>query len=156
MSSPEDFGDLVAAYGVALTENYCWVATGVLLLYESVITVGSEVEYFWKPAFTTAAGLYFLNKYSAVAYYSMSLALYLPIFTDQKVTLHANRMTAFSTLRAFALSKNWYMSTIVLVFSVIPIVVNIWHDSVIHFIGYVDPIESCITTDGGTISQAVT
>ena len=61
----------------------------MLLIYEAMVTFNSEVEYFWKAKLTGASVLYFINKYSAIAYHVMSLAQNLPHLTLKVRTRNA-------------------------------------------------------------------
>ncbi|KAI0741548.1 hypothetical protein C8Q80DRAFT_1273962 [Daedaleopsis nitida] len=61
----------------------------VFYIYESIITLGSEVEFFWGPKRTGAAILFLFSKYLSLINYLICLALYLSVFTDRRfVILH--------------------------------------------------------------------
>lgn len=64
------------------TSDLLWDILPAFLVHEAAITWGEEVEYFWRRKLTGSSILCFLNKYTALAFQVVSLALYLPIFTD--------------------------------------------------------------------------
>ncbi|KAI0707390.1 hypothetical protein C8Q76DRAFT_749020 [Earliella scabrosa] len=138
----------------------------VLLLYEAIITFDGEVEYFWKSTFTGASMLYLLNKYTAVAFYTMTLVVYLPIPTDQicdriqktLILLELLQLlpwAAFSGLRVFALSKSWSLSALVLLLFLVSVGVNMEFNIVGDVIGYVDPISGCEASNNATLANVV-
>ncbi|KAI0825954.1 hypothetical protein BC629DRAFT_1586818 [Irpex lacteus] len=50
-----------------MRSNYCAVASRVLFLWDYLITVEDEVEYFWERKITTASVLFLLNRYVNLA-----------------------------------------------------------------------------------------
>ncbi|TBU26484.1 hypothetical protein BD311DRAFT_667451 [Dichomitus squalens] len=122
--------------------NYISLAITSLLAYEWVIGLGKEVNLFWREKVTGATVLFLLNRYAPLVYmlssYSGSMAV-----TDKVAveSCNASVMTSFaldnlqyvpwalfSSLRVYALcGKRWVAAMPVLVFSVIPIGINLTH-----------------------------
>ncbi|KAI0794490.1 hypothetical protein C8Q74DRAFT_1193682, partial [Fomes fomentarius] len=55
----------------------------VLFIYECILTLDGEVQYFWKRRVTGPSVLYILSKYLTLGNYVVCLAIYLPVFTDE-------------------------------------------------------------------------
>ncbi|KAI0730739.1 hypothetical protein C8Q76DRAFT_715954 [Earliella scabrosa] len=156
-----------AAYHTLSIQGYCTVATAVFFLYEAAITSGAEVRYFWKSRISSPAVLYFLNKYVAVAQYALTLAVRLPVYSDLSCSLSQKALlaldlakfipwAAFSALRAFALSKSWCLSILILVLSVVPFGLNVYGYFVIGTIGFVDPVAGCVSVSSGLTVEEYT
>ncbi|KAI0710203.1 hypothetical protein C8Q76DRAFT_695289 [Earliella scabrosa] len=168
MSTPIEVSaaQIVAIYDGEFAAQLSSIAAAGLIIYEAIITFGMEVEYFWKRSYTGASVLYLLNKYFVLMFYVFALVLYLPIFTDESCERMQRAVTgllileflpwaAFSALRAYALSKSWYLSAIVLTLSVVPAAVNLRQFIVDQVGGYVDPIDGCVATSNGTFESSV-
>ncbi|PIL23038.1 hypothetical protein GSI_14345 [Ganoderma sinense ZZ0214-1] len=59
----QDMAALIGKVFAVQVSNYCANAGSVLVVYEYVITLGREVELFWKGRWTGAAILFFFNRY---------------------------------------------------------------------------------------------
>ncbi|KAI0738531.1 hypothetical protein C8Q80DRAFT_1124690 [Daedaleopsis nitida] len=164
-SPDSDTAELIAAYD-SLSENlspplsdmpFLKVSFAVLLVYECVISIGSEVEYFWKGKLAVSAVLYLLNKYLALTVALLSITVFLPIFTEHRVyNLYLGLSeTAFSALRAFALSKTRLLSIFVFLLSVVPFGINITQYFTIGVNGDIDPVFGCINDSEFTVTQIV-
>ncbi|EJF58086.1 hypothetical protein DICSQDRAFT_29310, partial [Dichomitus squalens LYAD-421 SS1] len=104
-----------------------------LYLYNWIITIDQEVEYFWKEKVTGAAILFYLNRYISLASFVISLVDWMPM-TDKVRNLPlpplSRKLTftrlAFAGLRCFALTHgNWFLATLVFVLSLVPLGVNL-------------------------------
>ncbi|KAI0758211.1 hypothetical protein C8Q74DRAFT_1441781 [Fomes fomentarius] len=107
MSDNSQTAQLVGEYTTLQLENYAEIAVLCLLAYEYVITFDREMKLFWKRSITGSSILFITNR------------------------THYNQMfvsRVFSTLRAYALSSRtrgkWSISTLVLLSSLAPLVVN--------------------------------
>ncbi|KAI0774576.1 hypothetical protein C8Q74DRAFT_1218311 [Fomes fomentarius] len=98
-----------------------------LLVYDYVITVGLEMKLFWKRKgmITGSSILFIVNRFP-----DPTTSKYLP--WSRKYSNKINLWLFFSTLRAYALLSSgtrhgwqWYMSTLVLLSSLAPVVINI-------------------------------
>ncbi|PIL27782.1 hypothetical protein GSI_10935 [Ganoderma sinense ZZ0214-1] len=63
---------------------YCLVASGVFYIYDILLTLDVEVEFFWKDPLTGAAALFFANQYLALASLVLNLFELLPLRTDKR------------------------------------------------------------------------
>ncbi|RPD57187.1 hypothetical protein L227DRAFT_578097 [Lentinus tigrinus ALCF2SS1-6] len=135
MSSATANSALIAQYSSFLLDNYCAVAGTVLFIYECLITFGDEVALFWARRFTGAALLFVSNRALVMwAHVFTMITTYMPISQQRCAnSARASRVfvilqyvpwTAFSTLRAFALTRLWSLSLFVLLLSSAPIGIN--------------------------------
>ncbi|PIL30350.1 hypothetical protein GSI_07535 [Ganoderma sinense ZZ0214-1] len=131
-----DNAGLIAEYYSLVISNYTGYATLALIVYEYLITVGAEVELFWRRKITGASILFLTNRY-LVLFYNLSLLRDLWPFT---LSLHrqscgqwANGTRAveilcyvpWGALRVFALTnRNWFVALIVFLLSMAPVAVN--------------------------------
>ncbi|KAI0074321.1 hypothetical protein K474DRAFT_1601716 [Panus rudis PR-1116 ss-1] len=71
MSDDSDSGDLqqeiFAAYARLFVENYCILASSVLLFFDCIVTLPLEVETIWGRKLSGATFVYFFTRYGAVA-----------------------------------------------------------------------------------------
>ncbi|KAI0088416.1 hypothetical protein BDY19DRAFT_196924 [Irpex rosettiformis] len=54
---------IIASYTAYLRSSYCVLVSRVLFLWDFLITMGYEVEYFWGRKITAASALFLLNRY---------------------------------------------------------------------------------------------
>ncbi|KAI0737628.1 hypothetical protein C8Q80DRAFT_1212276, partial [Daedaleopsis nitida] len=121
-----------------------------LLAYEWLITVGQEVELFWKAPLTGATILLALNRYilllaSVLGFISPRSLFSCTFITWLSFSLQVSiyvPWAAFSAMRAYALSgRQRCVTALVLVFSGIPVIANLlqvyWAKAII------DPIYGC-------------
>nr|VWO98236.1 Uncharacterized protein [Ganoderma boninense] len=155
-----------------LVEDYCLVAAGAFYIYDILLTLDVEVEFFWKGPFTGATALFLTNRYLALANLILNFFQLLPYRSDRRawfwsifnsylppVCPPSQLLTdcliidgiAFSALRAFALSKNWPLAVLILVLSLVPFGINM-ADFAFHLSGVVDPVFGCLTTDTESLS----
>ncbi|KAI0738611.1 hypothetical protein C8Q80DRAFT_1124741 [Daedaleopsis nitida] len=66
--------ELVATYQSLFVDTCCAFAVMALVIYDYAITIGQEVEMFWKRKFTGATVLYLLNRYLLVLDYIFDIA----------------------------------------------------------------------------------
>ncbi|PIL24677.1 hypothetical protein GSI_12561 [Ganoderma sinense ZZ0214-1] len=133
-----------------LVEDYCLVATGAFYIYDILLTLDVEVEFFWKGPFTGAAALFLTNRYLAFANLILNFFQLMPYRSDKIDCLNIDGI-AFSTLRGYALSKNWPLAMLILVLSLVPFGINM-ADFGFQLSGFVDPVFGCVTTDTESLS----
>ncbi|KAI0730620.1 hypothetical protein C8Q76DRAFT_792771 [Earliella scabrosa] len=129
----------IAMAAESMIRNYCGMAGIVFLLYEYTITIGQEVDLFWTRRFSGATILFIANKYLTLLNHLFDISLYIPFHVSDKTLvscdLHAKAFSsldylqyvpwaAFSGLRAYALSRQWWLSSIVTLLSLVPLGVN--------------------------------
>ncbi|RDX41574.1 hypothetical protein OH76DRAFT_1489395 [Lentinus brumalis] len=132
MSSDAD-SDAAAAATVALfdslyTENYCDVAAAVLFIYDAFITLDRAVESFWtaRPKRSGAAILFFANKWISMTIYVMDLVGFAPFPSDKAMQLlQFCPGAAFSSLRAYVLSRSKLLGSLIFVLSLAPVGANV-------------------------------
>ncbi|KAI0730703.1 hypothetical protein C8Q76DRAFT_792852 [Earliella scabrosa] len=177
--------EVVAEYDSTFVNTCCTLAAAVFFIYESIITLDGEVNFFWKRRFTAPSILYLTSKYISLTYYVMVLAIYLPIFTDERSvyrqcheevrteqrdnscrttqrTLTAVEMLqslpwgVFAARRAYALSAGSRLwFLLVLGLSLVPLGVNLTRFFVDHLSGYNDPVYGCMNTIDVTVDEVV-
>ncbi|TFK81866.1 hypothetical protein K466DRAFT_590969 [Polyporus arcularius HHB13444] len=162
---------LVSAYNDFQTSNYVAFATTAWIFYESLITFDSETRLFWTKRLTGASVMFFVARYTTLAYAFVNLVgtLYTTISDERcnelaKATyaLGCIRYIPFATfagMRTLALTRSWTLATIVLVFSLAPAAVNFTQLG-LGVTGMVVPIFGCsvlftITLSGAVICTAV-
>ncbi|TFK89490.1 hypothetical protein K466DRAFT_486714, partial [Polyporus arcularius HHB13444] len=90
-----------------------------LLIYEYVITLRREVDFFWKRKLTGASVLFFLNRYLPLVVNAVSFVGLAPL-SDKYIP-----WGAFSALRVFALSgRSWPLAILVFVLAFMPFAIN--------------------------------
>ncbi|TFK78717.1 hypothetical protein K466DRAFT_506844, partial [Polyporus arcularius HHB13444] len=70
--------------------------SAVLVIYEAIITIDREVACFWKRQWTAAGCLFFANKYTAVALYTVNVVSFAQFST------HSTRSVALLLCCFFA------------------------------------------------------
>ncbi|KAM5541382.1 hypothetical protein V8D89_004936 [Ganoderma adspersum] len=130
-----DNAALISEYHSLAVSDYTGFATLALIVYEYLITIGAEVELFWRRKVTGASVLFLANRY-LVLFYNLSLLRDLWPFTISSCGQWANGTRAveilcyvpwgaFSALRVFALTnRNWFVALIVFLLSMAPVGVN--------------------------------
>ncbi|RPD73140.1 hypothetical protein L226DRAFT_572578 [Lentinus tigrinus ALCF2SS1-7] len=150
---------LAADYYNFLVGNYCTLAAFTMFIYEYVITFGAEVDLFWTKRLTGATVLFFLNRGIVMFYtwYDLIVGLF-TIPATSKLTrifqistfvfglLQYIPSAAFSALRVYALIRNWYISVLVFVLSVVPVAIN-FTTFAFDFEGILAPPFGCIPSD---------
>ncbi|KAI0738646.1 hypothetical protein C8Q80DRAFT_1124767 [Daedaleopsis nitida] len=147
-----DAADIIASLQAYRIENYCTNAAYAFLLYEHIITLGQEVELFWRRKVNGATVLFFANRFLVFSFYTMSMVSYLHM-SDESCVMFAKGINVinilvylpwalFSALRAFALSQSRLLAVIVFLLSSVTIGLNY---SFYHFglTGYNDPLVGC-------------
>ncbi|RPD73243.1 hypothetical protein L226DRAFT_105901 [Lentinus tigrinus ALCF2SS1-7] len=66
-----DAAALIAFYDRLYAQTYCILATGVLFIYDALITFDREVLYFWTARWTGASLLFVVNRYISMTLYVM-------------------------------------------------------------------------------------
>ncbi|KAI0697836.1 hypothetical protein C8T65DRAFT_698010 [Cerioporus squamosus] len=82
MSSDADAAT-VALFDTLYTDTYCGVAAGVLLIYDTFVTLDREVACFWTLERIGASLLFFASKWLPLAYYVMELVSFTSFPSDQ-------------------------------------------------------------------------
>ncbi|RPD57204.1 hypothetical protein L227DRAFT_565512 [Lentinus tigrinus ALCF2SS1-6] len=134
---------LAADYYNFLVGNYCTLAAFTMFIYEYVITFGAEVDLFWTKRLTGATVLFFLNRGIVMFYtwYDLIVGLFTIPATSKYIP-----SAAFSALRVYALIRNWYISVLVFVLSVVPVAIN-FTTFAFDFEGILAPPFGCIPSD---------
>ncbi|KAI0685066.1 hypothetical protein C8T65DRAFT_748277 [Cerioporus squamosus] len=140
MSSTDDANAIASEDLTFLISNYCANAGSGLVVYEYMITFGREVELFWKGRLTGAAILFFFNRYLSLLVNVYGLLENMHV--SDKMCVRSARLhyrwsgrliisyfpwAVFSALRAFALTKNWPLATLIFLLSMVPLGVNFAH-----------------------------
>ncbi|KAI0788070.1 hypothetical protein C8Q74DRAFT_1162649, partial [Fomes fomentarius] len=105
-----------------------------IVLLEYTITFSAEVELFWMKRCTGAAILFFANRYTSLLHNLMNSTNCFGVSTS-KVSLFSRSnivfallqytsWAGFSSLRAFALSRNRAISSAVFILSLVPMGTN--------------------------------
>ncbi|RPD59021.1 hypothetical protein L226DRAFT_572371 [Lentinus tigrinus ALCF2SS1-7] len=144
MSSDEDAraaaAIVVELYNIVYTGNYCDLATSVLFIYDSVVTLEREVACFLTAERNGTSLLFLSNKVISMTFYVMQLIGFMTFPSDARsVTrcgsfsraLHAMLAlqmipwAVFSALRAYVVSRSKVLGFLVLVFSIAPTAANL-------------------------------
>ncbi|EJF59023.1 hypothetical protein DICSQDRAFT_172342 [Dichomitus squalens LYAD-421 SS1] len=152
-----------------LVSDYCLVAANIFYIYDCLITLDIEVEYFWKGPFTGAKALFLANRYVAFVNVIVNYFQLIQFKSDKVRPLESASLivnscalyqraglalvylqflppAVFSSLRAYALSKNWPLALFILILSLVPYGVNM-ADYGYGLTGFVDPVFGCLNTD---------
>ncbi|KAI0806690.1 hypothetical protein C8Q74DRAFT_1442691 [Fomes fomentarius] len=157
MSNQSDVSEIVIGYQSFITSNYCAVAAIGLYLYECVITGVEEVHYFWRGKWTGANVLFFWNR--IIFLFTLVYSTYTsfgPIADKScdavvKVGVVAFLLpyvpwAAFSSLRAFALSRSWILASVIFLLSMVPFCGSLTEFR-FNIGGVVDPMFGCLGFD---------
>ncbi|KAI0708204.1 hypothetical protein C8T65DRAFT_740216 [Cerioporus squamosus] len=162
-----EIAQLVAVLSEIYTSNFCVVAIIALLVFEWTITLGREVDLFWRDKISIATVMFLSNRYIPIIYIASSFAG--GTATTDAVDLigeghGANGFSTscnasnsasialvmlqyvpwalFSSLRVYAIcGRRWYLAASVLLFAGFPIVLNLLHYRWEH--GEVVPVLGC-------------
>ncbi|KAI0738622.1 alcohol acetyltransferase-domain-containing protein [Daedaleopsis nitida] len=85
---------------VMYVARHCIVGSSTFLLYDYVITLGQEVELFWRHQLTAASFLFFANRYVTVFFNILGLAALAP-FSNQRGSLLSVLRGAYSLCPLF-------------------------------------------------------
>ncbi|RDX52001.1 hypothetical protein OH76DRAFT_1400910 [Lentinus brumalis] len=136
MSSDGDAAaEIVAFFASLQPDAYVALSAIVFFLYDYIITVGREVELFWTRKVTGASVLFFFIRYGTILYKILDLVVYAPV-SDKSCSMLFQAFTmveilrylpfaVFAGMRAWALSTNWMLSSLVLALSLLPLAVNL-------------------------------
>ncbi|KAI1791870.1 hypothetical protein LXA43DRAFT_1136728 [Ganoderma leucocontextum] len=145
--SSNDVPTISAAEALALlVSNHSANAAATLIIFESIITIGQEAKYFWSGKATGAAILFYLNKYLTLISFVYTTVGYIPLASDRTYGAYIRcaamvqseyvieilayfPWAAFSGMRAFALSRNWPVSLLIICLSLVPVAVNLLSSS---------------------------
>ncbi|KAI0738625.1 hypothetical protein C8Q80DRAFT_1124752 [Daedaleopsis nitida] len=144
-----DVAVIVVELQISQIVNYCFISVYAFLLHEHVITLGQEVELFWRRKVNGATILFLANRFLVLAFFTLSMVSYLGM-SDESCVMFAKGINVinilvylpwavFSALRAFALSQSWPLAVTVLLLSSVTIGMLL---SYYHFglTGYNDPL----------------
>ncbi|KAI0753788.1 hypothetical protein C8Q74DRAFT_1222329 [Fomes fomentarius] len=127
--------------------EYCLFAGTALLLYDTVLTFGTEVNVMWRPKLSVKALIHILNRYGAIAAYISAVVLLFPV-NDRvsyprliRIHMYSATLRGLVLLRMYALSDcNIPLSIFVLVLNMMYIVPDIVSDPIIeHFFNDLPP-----------------
>ncbi|RPD53982.1 hypothetical protein L227DRAFT_580888 [Lentinus tigrinus ALCF2SS1-6] len=151
-TSSAEIAQLVSVFSDINTSNFCVIAIIALLTYEWVITLGREVDLFWRDKISIAQVLFLMNRYVPIVYIAASFAG--GTATDDAscnasvlasialVELQYVPWALFSSLRVYAIcGRRWYLAAPVLLFAGFPIVLNLLHYHWEH--GELVPVLGC-------------
>ncbi|TBU60047.1 hypothetical protein BD310DRAFT_905623 [Dichomitus squalens] len=138
--SSSQAAQLAVQYANNMIGNYCFCAGAVVFLYDSIITTIDEIQFFWRGKVTGAAILFWLNKYITTLTLVWDLATGLSI-SDKSCALSMKGdyavgsllnliPAAFVAIRVYALGRSWFLCTMAIVLSVVPVganFVNFWY-----------------------------
>ncbi|RPD53390.1 hypothetical protein L227DRAFT_581409 [Lentinus tigrinus ALCF2SS1-6] len=159
--------DIISIVAGLILSNEFGLAATVIFIYDYVLTFGREVDLFWTIKPTGASVLFFLIRYSSLAYEFGSLATLNPsaasdetcrmIYRGTTPLLHLRYILVaiFSGLRSYALTQSWWFSTTILVLSLGPAPINI-AQYVVGYSGAVSPIRGCSGLWFNTPTEALT
>ncbi|RPD68573.1 hypothetical protein L226DRAFT_576294 [Lentinus tigrinus ALCF2SS1-7] len=126
----------------------------VIFIYDYVLTFGREVDLFWTIKPTGASVLFFLIRYSSLAYEFGSLATLNPSAASDEVWFqHMFQPEGFVLTSSRA--DSWWFSTTILVLSLGPAPINI-AQYVVGYSGAVSPIRGCSGLWFNTPTEALT
>ncbi|KAI0758218.1 hypothetical protein C8Q74DRAFT_1221898 [Fomes fomentarius] len=149
MSDNSQTAQQVGEYNSAQFDDYAETAVLCLLAYEYVITFDREMKLFWKQSITGSSILFIANRYL-----SLVAAMLDTPYPDPTTTKYLP-WALFSTLRAHALSSGthgqWSISTLVLLFSLAPLVINFVRMGYWSVVGNSD---GCIITQATTMNYS--
>ncbi|RPD59051.1 hypothetical protein L227DRAFT_601692 [Lentinus tigrinus ALCF2SS1-6] len=164
-SNPHSDADvIVALFSLLYNQDYCITASAVLFIYDTIVTFDREVGCFWNSKTSGAALLFFTNKYLTVATFVFSFVAFNgSIFTDQAlvhfticasfqqagnvvILLQMLPSAAFSTLRAYVLSKSKLLGLLVFALSMAPVAANLVPYAY-HYSGEILPPLGCLYVD---------
>ncbi|KAJ8464088.1 hypothetical protein ONZ51_g9821 [Trametes cubensis] len=63
------FADMLTVLHGSLLSSYCGIAGFAMVLYEYIVTLGDEVDLFWKRKISSASIIFFLNRYLTILGY---------------------------------------------------------------------------------------
>ncbi|KAI0730735.1 hypothetical protein C8Q76DRAFT_690767 [Earliella scabrosa] len=132
----DDLAPIIAYYNALVVAGYCNIAATAFLVYESLITLDVESKYFWSGKMTGAKVMFFGNRYIALLY--AVLASFALVPTSERCScvqfakttpvigvLQFIPWAAFSSLRAFVLSRSKLLSIAIFVISLVPVGANL-------------------------------
>lgn len=157
MPSQLDIPAFIGEFFSRRVSDYCANAGSDLVIYEYFITLGREVELFWKGEWTGAAVLFFFNRYLSLIVNIYGLAgdahMSAQICAGEEKGIKIIDImqylpwAVFSTLRALALSRSYPLATFVFCLSIVPIPINFTHFAK-GFTGVIDPVAGlCVGSD---------
>ncbi|EJF61640.1 hypothetical protein DICSQDRAFT_170056 [Dichomitus squalens LYAD-421 SS1] len=175
MNSPSDAvvpaGNYDAYYASMLPAMYCRVAIASLVLYDWMITLPREVQLFWTgKSSILSVCLFILNRYLTVIWWILDMIKTAPLF-DKKSVCHRMALASlivysfvliptalFSSLRAYALSRQWKLALAIFVLAIVPVATHVVYPSLLTMFPYgpfgiVDPKLGCLCT--GTLPSAL-
>ncbi|KAI0629251.1 hypothetical protein C8Q77DRAFT_1220429 [Trametes polyzona] len=152
MNTHRTASQYIAVFQSLFIDNCCGIAISAFLGFEYFLTLDREVELFWKRKFTGASALFLSNRYLPLLTIILEMCQSTPMsdrvciglahvvhlecdvsfsctmfvkMTSVVSVLQYFPWAAFSTLRAFALSRRqWPVTLLILAFSVAPIIIN--------------------------------
>ncbi|KAH9850531.1 hypothetical protein C2E23DRAFT_905093 [Lenzites betulinus] len=127
----------IAYESMSLTTEYLKIATAALVAWQYLITFEREVTFFWNRKPSGASALFFANRYLGLAFSVYNT--WTPYGSSYTYVVWA----AFSSLRAYALRKQWVLAAIVLLLSLAPVAINM--ASYAYWSLEVDPIAGCVS-----------
>ncbi|TBU39399.1 hypothetical protein BD309DRAFT_969767 [Dichomitus squalens] len=167
MNSPSDAvvpaGNYDAYYASMLPAMYCRVAIASLVLYDWMITLPREVQLFWTgKSSILSVCLFILNRYLTVIWWILDMIKTAPLFDKNCHRMALASLIVysfvliptalFSSLRAYALSRQWKLALAIFVLAIVPVATHVTMFPYGPF-GIVDPKLGCLCT--GTLPSAL-
>ncbi|KAI0738699.1 hypothetical protein C8Q80DRAFT_1275659 [Daedaleopsis nitida] len=142
----------VAVYESLLVNDYIGITTGVVLVYDYLLTFDREFELFWRRKITWATALFFFNRYVPLLQKIFDIGGGVPVsleLTFQPVKPPTADgcfipWAVFSSLRVAALSGSRVVSVLVFILSMVPFATNLSRYG-LGMTGVIVPHFGCIT-----------
>ncbi|TBU42484.1 hypothetical protein BD309DRAFT_962874 [Dichomitus squalens] len=147
--------EVVASYAIGLFENYCDVTAPTVVMYDWLLTFPREAQLMLRGrARPLSVALYLANRYINLLDETMGLLGYNTSLSTKSCTgiafsnlvltyLSLLPPALFTGLRAFALSSDWRISSLILILSCLPFATNMVTFGY-HLSGLEDPILGCL------------
>ncbi|KAH9939055.1 uncharacterized protein BXZ73DRAFT_76201 [Epithele typhae] len=146
MSSADD-AEAIQEFSEFLIQGYCATVVTVLVMYEYLVTLSDEVEYFWKRKFSGASILFFANRYITLAYLLFSLASSWVPLSDAGCAAAAQADEALDVAQYLP----WAVSILIFLLSMVPFGINMVE--VVETSGVILPDLGCVGTS--SVSDAL-
>ncbi|TFK82230.1 hypothetical protein K466DRAFT_603848 [Polyporus arcularius HHB13444] len=159
----------VALFSTFFAGNYCTVASSVLFIYDTFITLTGEVTFFWTAKGIGGASLlFFANKWISMTVYVILLVSFVSFHSDKMILdvcscssfviaerameiLQFVPAAAFSTLRAYVLSRSKLLGLLVAALSLAPVGANLVEYGY-QFSGENFPPFGCVAANHSTVA----
>ncbi|KAI0753792.1 hypothetical protein C8Q74DRAFT_1307119 [Fomes fomentarius] len=162
MSSEYNYNDLVSSLESSYVYNLCLLSGLAMLLYDTTLTLATEIRVAWRRSFTFAGFLHIINRYVQITAYIAALVITFPvsnhictsfgILEEIATLLPYISWALFTGLRMHAISDgNKVLSVSVFVLNVAYILPDLYEDTHMAFIN--TPLLGCY--QAGTASESM-